>query len=99
MVNCHIFHLLLELALGWERVISVAIGALDFAVFSVDDQFGPLVTADLATGIDSLSLGVPVAARTLTTASFYIPTTIGIRNNMMGVSCHTITPCVLRNSR
>lgn len=94
MVNCHIFHLLLELALGWARVVSVAVGALDFAVLSVDDQFGPLVAADLATGIDSLGLGVPVAARALAAASFYIPTTIGVRNNMMGVSCHDITPYV-----
>ena len=94
MVNNHIFHLLWELALGRARVVSVAVGALNFAVLSVDDQFGPLVTANLATGIDSLGLGVPVAAGTLTTASFYIPATIGIRNNMMGVSCHGITPYV-----
>lgn len=94
MVNCHIFHLLLKLTLGRARVVSVAVGALDFAVLSMDDQFGSLVTADLATGIDRLSLGVPVATRTLATASFYIPATIGIRNNMMGVSCHDITPYV-----
>ena len=94
MVNCHIFHLLLELALGRARVISVAVGTLGFAVSSVDNQFSSLVTADLTTGINRLSLGVPVAARTLATASFYIPATIGIRNNMMGVSCHDITPYV-----
>ena len=94
MMNCHRFHFLLKLALRRAWVVSVTVSALDFTVFSVDDQFGPLVTANLATGIDSLSLGVPVAARTLATASFYIPATIGIRNNMMGVSCHDITPYV-----
>ena len=94
MVNCHIFHLLLKLALRRARVVSVAARALDFTVFSVDDQFGPLVTANLATGIDSLDLGVPVAAGTLTSTALNIPATIGIRNNMMGVSCHDITPYV-----
>ena len=99
MVNCHIFHLLLELALGWERVISVAIGALDFAVFSVDDQFGPLVTADLATGIDSLGLGFPVTTGALTTAPLYIPAAIGVWDNMMRISCHNITPYVQQDSK
>ena len=88
-----------ELALGRARVISVAVGTLDFAVSSVDNQFSSLVTADLTTGIDSLSLGFPVTTGALTTAPLYIPAAIGVRDNMMRISCHNITPYVQQGSK
>ena len=94
MVNCHILHPLPGSPFGRKRVVSMAVGTLDSTVFPVDNQFGSLITADLASSIDSLGLGVPVTTGTLTSTALNIPAAIGVRNNMMGVSCHGITPYV-----
>ena len=60
---------LLHLPSGREGGIAMAVGTLDFAIFSVDDQLRSLITADLTSGINCLGLGVPVTAGALTAAS------------------------------
>ena len=82
------------------RIISVTIRRLDPSIHAVDDQFCFLVLTDFSTRIHSLMLCFIMTARPLSTATFDIPSTVGIMNNMMRFSCHKqITPYALWGSR
>ena len=82
------------------RIISVTIRRLDPSIHAVDDQFCFLVLTDFSTCIHSLLLCFIMTARSLSTATFDIPSTVGIMNNMMRFSCHKqFTPYALWGSR
>ena len=90
---------LVRLTLGRERIVPVAVGALDSAIPAVDYQLSSLVATDLASGVDGLSLGVPMTTGTLTTAALYIPAASRVREDVMRVSGHVLTPCELQGSK
>ena len=76
------------------RVPSMAIRRLNTTVQPMNDKLSALVSADLSSGIYCLFLGGIVATGALSSATFYIPATIGIVNDMMRRTSYTITPCV-----
>ena len=78
----------------------MTIRRLDPSIHAVDDQFCFLVLTDFSTCIHSLLLCFIMTARSLSTATFDIPSTVWIMNNMMHFSCHTqFTPYALWGSR
>lgn len=77
------------------RVPSMAIRRLNTTIQPMNDKLGALVSADLSSGIYCLLLSGIVATGALSSATFYILATIGIVNDMMRRTSHTITPCVL----
>ena len=81
------------------RVSSMAIRRLNTTVQPMNDKLSALVSADLSSSIYCLFLGGIVATGALSSATFYIPATIGIMNDMMRRTSHTITPCVHWDSR
>ena len=76
------------------RVPSMAIRRLNTTVQPMNDKLSALVSADLSSSVYCLFLGGIVATGALSSATFYIPATIGIVNDMMRRTSHTITPCV-----
>ena len=72
----------------------MAIRRLNTTIQPMNDKLGTLVSADLSSSIYCLFLGGIVATGALSSATFYIPATIGIVNDMMSRTSHTITPCV-----
>ena len=71
------------LPLGWIRIIPVAVFVLDFPVLAVDVEFGALVLAYLAPGINRILLLVEVAAATSRAVFFDIPTAVSAGYDMM----------------
>ena len=72
----------------------MAIRRLNTTIQLMNDKLGTLVSADLPSGIYCLLFSGIVATGALGSATFYIPATIGIVNDMMSRTSHTITPCV-----
>jgi hypothetical protein len=63
----------------------------------VDFQLGIGIAADLAAAIDSILLGVEVAAKPTATATPHFPSTAGIWNDMVRSACiltfrHLLSP-------
>ena len=81
------------------RVSSMAIRRLNTTVQPMNDKLSALVSADLSSSIYCLFLGGIVATGALSSATFYIPATIGIVNDMMRRTSHTIPPCVPWDSK
>ena len=73
----------------------MAVCRLNVTIQTVNNKFSALITTDLSTGIYSLFLSGIVSAGALCSATFYIPATFGIVNNMMRRTSHIITPYVL----
>lgn len=63
----------------------MAVTAADSAILIVDTQFGVLVTADFSAIIDRLLLSSMVTARSIRAAALYVPATIGVGDNMVGI--------------
>ena len=61
----------------------MAVCRLNVTIQTVNNKFSALITTDLSTGIYSLFLSGIVSAGALCSATFYIPATFGIVNNMM----------------
>lgn len=70
----------------------MAVRILDGAILAVGNQFRSLVDAHSATGIHRFLLGVIMTAAALGIFPLHIPTTVGIRDNVMFFSCHVLTP-------
>ena len=75
-------------AFRWMRVPSMAIRRLNTTVQPMNDKLSALVSADLSSSIYCLFLGGIVATGALSSATFYIPATIGIVNDMMSRTSH-----------
>ena len=67
---------------------SMAIRRLNTTVQPMNDKLSALVSADLSSSIYCLFLGGIVATGALSSATFYIPATIGIVNDMMSRTSH-----------
>ena len=76
------------------RIPSVAIRRLNTTVQPMNDKLGALVSTNLSSSIYCLFLSGIVATGALSSATFYVPATIGIVNDMMRRTSYTITPCV-----
>ena len=61
----------------------MAIGTLNTSVHSVNDEFGSLVLADLATSFNGFCFCVEVATGSLRSAFLHVPTAVGVVNDMM----------------
>ena len=72
----------------------MAVCGLDTSVHTVNNEFSALISADLSSCVYGLFLGCKMAAGTLSAATLHIPTSVGIVNDMMSRTSHTITPCV-----
>jgi hypothetical protein len=70
-------------SLRWIRIIPVAIFVLDLPVLAVDVEFGALILAYRAPGIDRILLLVEVAATTSRAVFFDIPTAVSVGYDMM----------------
>lgn len=66
----------------------MAIRRLNTTVQPMNDKLSALVSADLSSSIYCLFLGGIVATGALSSATFYIPATIGIVNDMMSRTSH-----------
>ena len=75
-------------AFRWMRVPSMAIRRLNTTVQPMNDKLSALVSADLSSSIYCLFLGGIVATGALSSATFYIPATIGTVNDMMSRTSH-----------
>ena len=87
MMYGHNIHLP-QLTLRRARIVPVAVCGLDASVHTVNNEFGALISADLSSCVYGLFLGCKMAAGTLSAATLHIPTSGGIRDNMMFFSCH-----------
>ncbi len=65
------------------RIIPVAVLILDLPVLAVDVEFGALVLADLAPGIDGIPLLAKVATATSRAVFFDIPNAVSVGHDMM----------------
>ena len=72
----------------------MTIGTLDLAIHTVNDELSFLVLADFSSSINGLFFRVVVTAGALCAASFYIPTSVRVGNNVMSRSCHFVLPLV-----
>lgn len=88
-----------KLALRRTRISAMTVSRLNATIQPVNDKFGALIAADFSSSIYCLLLSGVVAAGTLGSTTFHIPTPVGIVNNMMRRTSHIITPYVLRDSR
>lgn len=75
----------------------MAVCGLDASVHTMNNELGALVSANLSSYVYGLFLGGKMAAGTLSTTTFHIPSTFGIVNNMMRRTCHINHPlCAFR---
>ena len=79
-------------------VIAVAVGVLDGAILAVRNQFRTLVNTHPPASFHSLFLGLIVTAAALCVFTLHIPTTVGIRDDMMFFSCHCVLSLDLRQA-
>jgi hypothetical protein len=68
--------------------MTMTVGSLNLAIGSVDHKFSLLISADLASGLLRVTLGVIMATASASTAFAYIPTSFGIRNYVVTFSRH-----------
>ena len=69
----------------------MAVGVLDGAILAVGNQFRSLVDAHPPASFHSLFLGLVMTTAALCVFTFYIPTTVGIGDDMMFFSGHNVT--------
>lgn len=72
----------------------MAIALRDFSIFVMNPELSALASTYLATAVDRGLLCIVMARSPLGASTFYIPTTIGIWHNMVGVR-----PSFLRHSK
>lgn len=77
----------------------MAVGILDGTILAVGNQFRALVDTHPPTGFHRFLLGVIVTAAALCVLTLHVPTSVGIRDDMMFFSRHTLTPYVPWDSR
>lgn len=77
----------------------MTVGILDGSIFAVGNQFRTLVDTHPPTGFHRFLLGIIVTTAALCVLTLHIPTTVGIWDNMVFFSWHTLTPYVPWDSR
>ena len=70
----------------------MAVGILDSAILAVWNQFSTLIDAHSPPGIHGLFFCVVMTAAALCVFALHIPTAIGIGDDMVFFSWHTVTP-------
>ena len=80
-------------------VIAMAVGILDSTILAVGDQFRALVDTHPPASFHSLFLGLVMTTAALCVFTLHIPTAVGIGDDMMLFSWHTLTPYVPWDSR
>jgi hypothetical protein len=79
--------------------VSMAVRLLNFTIQPMNDKFCVLLSTDVSSKIYSISLSICMCTSAFATASFYIPTSFGIRDDMMGISWHVLTPYGMPDSK
>ena len=85
------------LALWRARIVAMAVCGLDTSVHAVDNEFSALISTNLSSCVYSLPLGCKMTAGSLSAVTLYIPTSVGIMNNMVRRTCH-INYCIFRKN-
>src|SRR5699024_6618071 len=65
---------------------------LNGAILAVGNQFRSLVDAHPPASLHGLFLSLVMTTAALCVFTLHIPTSVGIRDNMMFFSCHVLTP-------
>jgi hypothetical protein len=65
--------------------VAVTVPLLDSPIQAMNCELGPLVSADLPSGINCLLLGIEVPTAPTSTAPFDVPTTFRVWDYMVGI--------------